>query len=301
MSGITARARGTNNARGILLMIVAIFMFSFLDAQAKYLSQHLPVLQIAWARNFGLLIVVAVVFWPRHGRAVLRSSRPGLQLLRGIMVVLASVLFLIALSLVPLADVVAVSFVAPLVVTAMSSVILKERAGARRWIAVLVGFAATMIIIRPGLGVLHPAAFLALGSASLFGLYLVMARFLSDTDDASTTLSYTAIAGAVILTPVVPFVWVWPASPLDAAMLAGLGLWGAAAEFAMIKAFEVAPGAVVAPFQYTMIVWATFYGFVLFADLPDAWTLVGAAILITSGLYTFYREAPRVSAKRASL
>ena len=172
MSGITARARGTNNARGILLMIVAIFMFSFLDAQAKYLSQHLPVLQIAWARNFGLLIVVAVVFWPRHGRAVLRSSRPGLQLLRGIMVVLASVLFLIALSLVPLADVVAVSFVAPLVVTAMSSVILKERAGARRWIAVLVGFAATMIIIRPGLGVLHPAAFLALGSASLFGLYL---------------------------------------------------------------------------------------------------------------------------------
>ena len=118
-----------------------------------------------------------------------------------------------------------------------------------------------------------------------------MARFLSDTDDASTTLSYTAITGAILLTLVVPFVWVWPASPLDAAMLAGLGLWAAAGEFAVIKAFEAAPGAVVAPFQYTSIVWATFYGFVLFADLPDAWTLVGAAILIASGLYTLRRES----------
>ena len=295
MSGIPARARGTNNARGILLMLVAFFMFPFLDAQSKYLSQHLPVLQIAWARSFGLLVVVAVVFWPRHGRAVLRSSRPGLQLLRGLMVVLSTILFLTALRFVPLAEVVAMSFVAPLVVTALSGVLLKERAGARRWIAVFVGFAATMIIIRPGLGVMHPAAFLVLGATSLFALYQIMARFLSDTDDASTTLSYTAIAGAVILSLVVPFVWVWPASPLDAAMLAGLGLWAAAAEFAVIKAFEAAPGPVVAPFQYTSIVWATFYGFVLFADLPDAWTLVGAAVLIASGLYSFHREAPRVS------
>ena len=171
MSGTTARARGTNNARGILFMVVAFFVFPLLDAQSKYLSQHLPVLQIAWARNFGLLVVVAVAFWPRHGRALLRSSRPGLQLLRGVMVVLSTVLFLTALHFVPLAEVVAVSFVAPLVVTALSGVLLKERAGARRWIAVFVGFAATVIIIRPGLGVIHPAAFLVLGATSLFGLY----------------------------------------------------------------------------------------------------------------------------------
>ncbi len=292
MSGITARVRHMNSARGILMMITAMFMFSFIDAQAKVLSQHLPVLQIAWARHFGLLIVVAVFFWPRNGRAVLRSSRPGLQVLRGVMVVSSTVLFLVAISFVPLADAVAVSFVAPLVVTALGSLLLKERAGIRRWIAVLVGFAATIIIIRPGMGVLHPAALLVLGAASLFGLYQIMARFLSDTDDAATTLSYTAITGAVILTLALPFVWVWPDSLLHAAMLAGLGLWAAAAELAVIKAFEAAPGAVVAPFQYTMIVWATIYGFVLFADLPDAWTLAGAAILVATGLFSFFREAP---------
>ncbi len=282
-----------NSAFGIVMMITAMFMFSLLDAQAKYLSQSLHVLQIAWARHFGLLIVVAVVFWPRHGRAVLRTTRPGLQLLRGVMVVSSTVLFLIAIKFVPLAEAVAVSFVAPFVVAALGGLLLKEQAGIRRWVAVLMGFAGTMIVIRPGFGVLHPAAFLVLGAASLFAGYQILARFMSDADNAGTTLSYTAIAGAAVLTLVVPFVWVWPATPLEAAMLAGLGLWGAAAEFAVIKAFEAAPGAVVAPFQYTMIIWATFYGFIVFADIPDVWTIVGAAVLIATGLYSFYQERPR--------
>ena len=289
-----------DSTRGILMMILAFFMFSLVDAQAKYLSQHLPVLQIAWARFFGILVVVAVIFWPRHGRAVLRSGSPRLQLFRGALVVCSTVLFLIAIKFVPLADAVAVSFVAPMVVTALSSLLLKERAGARRWIAVLIGFAATIIIIRPGLGVLHPAAFLVIGAASCFGLYQIMVRFLSDTDDASTTLSYTAITGAVILTVVLPFVWVWPASVLEAAIFASIGLWAAVAEFAVIKAFEAAPGSVVAPFQYTMIIWATIYGFLLFGDLPDGWTIVGAAILVATGIYSFHREHRVRLASRAS-
>ncbi len=292
MTGITVRARGMNNGRGILLMLTAVFMFSLLDAQAKLLSQSLPVMQITWARHFGLLVVVALVVWPRHGRRALRSSRPGLQILRGLMVLGSSVLFLVAISFVPLADAVSVTFVAPLLVTGLSGLLLKERAGRRRWIVVIIGLAATLIIIRPGLGVLHPAAFLVLGAASMFALYQIMTRIMSDTDDAATTLSYTAIVGAVIMTAIVPFVWVWPASGRELAMLAGLGVWAAGAEFAVIKAFETAPGAVVAPFQYSMIVWATFYGFTLFGELPDGWTLLGAAILIATGLYSYYRDAP---------
>lgn len=293
MTEIGVRVRGMNNGRGILLMLTAMFMFSLLDAQAKLLSQSLPVMQITWARHFGLMVVVALVFWPRHGRRVLRSSRPALQALRGLMVLGSSVLFLVAISFVPLADAASVAFVAPLLVTGLSGLLLKERAGRRRWIVVVIGLAATLIIIRPGMGVLHPAVFLVLGAASMFALYQIMTRIMSDTDDAATTLSYTAIVGAVIMTAIVPFVWVWPASGRELAMLAGLGLWAAIAEFAVIKAFETAPGAVVAPFQYSMIVWATFYGFTLFGELPDGWTLLGAAILIGTGLFSYYRDAPR--------
>lgn len=286
------RARGTHNTRGILLMVFAMFGFAFVDAQTKILSQDLPVLQVTWARQFGMLVPVAVILWPRHGRRVFRTRHLGLQVLRGAMAVGSAFLFIAAVKFVPLADAVALTFVFPLIVTALSGVVLREHAGPRRWLAVFIGFAATMIIIRPGTGVLHPAAFLALGAAALFAARQLIARVISDTDDTATTFTYSAITGAVILTAAVPFVWVTPPTWPQAAMLAGLGLWAAAAEFAVIKAFESAPGAVVAPFHYTMIIWATAYGFLWFGDLPDQWTLIGTLILIASGLYALYRERP---------
>lgn len=288
-----ARARGTHNTRAILLMLFAVFAFALIDVQAKFLSQHLPVMQIAWARHLGMLAVIALIFWPRHGRQVFRTRHPALQVLRGVFVVTATILFLIAIKFVPLADAVALTFIGPLLVTALSSVFMKEHAGLRRWLAVLAGFAATMIIIRPGAGVFHPAAFLALGAASMFAGYQLLGRVTSTADNAATTLTYTALVGAAVLTAVVPFVWQTPATLTHAAMLAGLGLWAAVAEFAIVKAFEVATGPTIAPFQYTMIIWATFYGFVFFGDLPDFWTLIGTAILVASGLYAFYRETPR--------
>lgn len=291
MSDITAPVRGTNNARGILLMLAAILLFSAMDAQAKFLSQELSVWQVIWARHFGLMVVIAAVLWPRLGRQVWRTKRPVVQVARGVAVLGSSAMFFFALQFVALADAVAVTFVGPMLVIAFGALVLKEHPRARHWAAVVVGFAATMVIIRPGTGVLHPAAFLVLGAAALFALHQTWARLLNDTDDITTTLSYTAVVGGVIMTAVVPFVWTTPESPLMLAMLMGLGVFAAAAEFTMIKAFISAPGAVIAPFQYTMMVWATFYGFVLFGDLPDGWTLLGAAILITTGLYSYYRDA----------
>ena len=287
--------RGDDRRRGIAFMALAMFLFAFVDAQAKYLSEHLPVLQIAWALHFGMFVAVAVVIWPRTGLAILRTRRPKLQLLRGALVVLSSVLFLIAISFVPLADAVAVSFVAPLFITVLSALILREAVGLRRWLAVGVGFAGAVIVARPGLGVIHPAAFLVVCAALAFALYQVLARMISDTEDVRTTLSYTVIVGAVILTVLLPFNWVWPVGPLDALILASLGLWAAGAEYAVLKAFVVAPGAAVAPLQYTLLVWSTLYGFLLFADLPDALTLIGAAVLIATGLYTYHREGERAS------
>ena len=213
--------RGDDRRRGIAFMVLAMFLFAFVDAQAKYLSERLPVLQIAWALHFGMFVAVAVVIWPRTGLAILRTRRPKLQLLRGVLVVLSSVLFLTAISFVPLADAVAVSFVAPLIITVLSALILREPVGLRRWLAVAVGFAGAVIVTRPGLGVIHPAAFLVVCSASAFALYQVLARMISDTEDVRTTLSYTVIVGAVILTVLLPFNWVWPASPLDALIDSG--------------------------------------------------------------------------------
>ena len=285
--------RGHDYRRGILYMAAAAFLFSVVDAQAKYLSAELPVLQIAWARQFGMLVGVVLVMWPRAGFGVLRTRRLGLQLLRGALVLLSSTLFIVAISYVPLADAVAVSFVAPFLVTIVSAVVLKEAVGVRRWLAVAVGFAGAMVVIRPGLGALHPAAFLVVGAAAGFALYQTIARLISDTEDARTTLSYTALVGAGLLSAVVPFQWAWPSTPLDAAVLAGLGLWAGLAEYMVLKAFVTAPGAVVAPLQYTMLVWGTLSGYLLFADLPDLWTLIGAAILIATGLYTYHREGRR--------
>ena len=287
--------RGDDRRRGIAYMVLAGVLFSFVDAQAKYLSETLPVLQIAWARHTGMFVAVVAVIWPRTGLAVLRTRRPKLQLLRGVLVVFSSVLFIAAISFVPLADAVAVSFVAPLLVTVLSALILSEAVGLRRWLAVGVGLVGALIVTRPGLGVIHPAAFLVVIAAAAFALYQVLARLISDTEDLRTTLSYTVIVGAVILTVLLPFNWVKPAGLLDTLILASLGLWAAGAEYAVLKAFIVAPGAVVAPLQYTMLVWGTLYGFLLFADLPDVWTLVGAAILIATGLYTYYREGKRAA------
>ena len=283
---ITRRSEGT---RGILYMLLAMFLYSAVDAQAKYLSQHLPILEIAWFRQLGLLIGVFGIIAVR-GRAVLRTRRLGLQLLRGALVVSSSILFILAVSYVPLADAVAVSFVAPLIVTMLGAVLLRERVGIRRWLAVIVGFTGAMIVLRPGMGVLHPAALLVLGAAALFACRQVLSRFLSDTDHVTTTLVYTAIAGSALVSIPLPFVWKTPESLLHIAMLASIGILAAVGEFLVIKALEVAEAVVVAPVQYTMLLWSTGYGYLLFADLPDGWTIVGSLIVVGSGIYTFHRE-----------
>lgn len=280
----------SNRVAGICWMMLGMFMFSALDAQTKYLSQHMPVLQVAWGRSFGMFIVVAVLLWPRHGLRILRTQQPVLQAVRGMMVLGSAVLFIVAINYIPLADAVAVTFFGPLIVTALGAMVLKEATDIRRWLVLLVGLGGTLVVIRPGLGVFQPESLLALAACTLFAFYQIVARVLGSSNDIRTTISWTSLVGAVIMTAVLPFVWVMPTDPLDIVMLAGLGLFAAGGEFCLIKAFTTAPVATVAPFQYTMMLWATFYGFTMFGDLPDLWTLIGAGILIATGLYSLYRD-----------
>jgi drug/metabolite transporter (DMT)-like permease len=292
-SVITTATRGQNQLLGIMLALGALFLFSLLDVQAKYLGQTLPVPQVVWARYFGHFAIMAIIFMPRRGLGLMRTRRPGLQLVRSILLLLCTAIFFTAIQYMPLADAVSISFVSPLLVVALSVPLLGEVVGPRRWTAVGVGFIGAMIIVRPGLGVMHWAAWMLLIMALGFALYQITTRMLSRTDDPITTLFFSAVVGAGVMSLIVPFFWQMPLEPEHWLMLASLGIIGGVGHYALIKSFEFAPVAVLAPLAYTALLWNTLFGYLVFGDLPDRWTLIGALVLIATGIYILYREGVR--------
>lgn len=270
-------------------MALGMFLFSAVDTMAKFLSESLHPFQIVWTRQLGLL-VVAVFLVATRGAGLLKTGHPRLQLLRGGVAACSAALFIFGVSYVPLADAVAISFVAPFMVTVMGAFLLREPVGLRRWLAVALGFAGALIVIRPGLGVVHPAAGLIVLAAFFFAIRQIVSRVLSDSDRTATTIVYTALVSVLVLTVPVLFVWQTPTAE-QVPLLFMLALLAAAAEICVIKALELAMAVVVAPVQYSLILWGTFYGFVVFGQLPDAWTWAGTALIVATGLYTFRREA----------
>lgn len=280
--------RRTESGPGLVFMGMGMFLFSAVDTTAKFLTESLHPFQIVWTRQLGLL-AAAVFLLLRYGLPILRSTHPRLQVLRGCVAVCSASLFIFAVVHVPLADAVAISFVAPFIVTIMGAVILREPVGLRRWIAVCLGFIGTLIVMRPGLGVMHPAAFLVILAAFFFAIRQVISRALADTDRTPTTIIYTALIGSTLLTIPLPFVWKTPTGT-EWALLAVMAVLAAAAEICVIKAFELAMAVVVTPVHYTLILWGTFYGWIVFSDVPDLWTWVGASVIVATGLYTLRRE-----------
>jgi drug/metabolite transporter (DMT)-like permease len=259
-----------------------------MNAVAKELMQTYPVPQVVWARYFFQMVFVVLLLRHRLARVIVTGSLK-LQLGRSLMLLCSSALFFTAMSLLPLAEITAIMFVGPLLVTALSMPILGEHVGPRRWTGVAVGFLGALIIIRPGLGVMQAAALLPLGAAFSYAIYEMTTRLLSRTDRAVTTLVYSASIGAIATSLVAPSYWL-PPDPLAWFMLVSMGVLAGAGHFAVIKALEAARAATVTPFGYTTLLWAIFYGFVLFDELPDAWTLFGAGTIVLSGLYIFNRE-----------
>ncbi len=276
------------NGKGLLLMALGMFLFSAVDTTAKFLTDSLHPFQIVWTRQLGLL-VAAIALIAIHGQSILRTAHPWLQLLRGGVAACSAALFIFGVSYVALADAVAVSFVAPFMVTILGALILREPVGIRRWVAVALGFAGALIVIRPGLGVVHPAAGFVVLAAFFFAVRQIISRALSDTDRTATTIVYTALVSVAVLTLPMAYVWKTP-SGSEWVLLLLVAVLAAAAEICVIKALELAMAVVVAPVQYTLIVWGTFYGFVVFGQLPDIWTWAGAAIIVATGLYTLRRE-----------
>ena len=270
-------------------MSLGFFTFAAGDALAKLLTVYFHPLQIVWFRTFGLFLGVCVLL-ALKGITVLRTPRPYHQILRGIAAVGSATCFIVALGFVPLADAVAVTFVAPFIVTVLGAILLKESVGLRRWLAVVIGFIGMLIVIRPGQGVFHPAIFLVIVAATFFAARQLISRWLSGVDSVPTTVAYTAIVSFSTTSVAQVFIWIWPGSVKEILFITGLTLTAAIGEILIIRALDVAQSVVLAPCHYTLILYSTVYGYILFNDFPDLWTLLGCGIIVLSGLYTIYRE-----------
>ena len=292
--------RRSESGLGIAYMAAGMFLFSAVDTHAKFLTAAFHPVQIVWVRQSGLLIGVLILLALR-GFTVLRTDRPGLQIARGAIAAGSATLFIIAVRFVPLADAVAVTFVAPFMVTVLGALVLREPVGLRRWTAVFIGFLGAMIVIRPGLGVVHPAMMLVLVAASLFALRQVLSRVLSSSDRTATTVAYTALTGSLLLSLPLPFVWRWPETTMEVGLLVSMAVLAAFAELLVIRALEVAQAVIVAPVHYSILIWGTMYGYLVFGQLPDLWTWVGAMIIVATGVYTLNRERLAIRGRNGSV
>ena len=229
-------ARGPiNNVRGALFMLGGMFVFAAVDAQAKYLTDHLPALQIVWLRQIGLVIGVLVLI-AYHGRGILTTGFRTLQIARGVAAAGSATLFIIGLNFVALADAVSVTFVAPLVVTMLAALLLGERVGIHRWTATVIGFLGTLVVIRPGFESFHPGLFLPLVAAILFAVRQVISRHIGPRDRTTTTLTYTALTAFIMTSFVQPFVWQPIGPSYLLIIIISMSLLAALGEFLVIRA-----------------------------------------------------------------
>ncbi len=273
---------------GIGWMLLTAAFFVALDTLAKYLLQTYPLVQVVWARFFFHLIVVALIIGPRFTHFS-RPHGPGLQFVRSLLLLVTTGLYFAGIHFVPLAKASAIMFLSPILVTVLSIPLLGEKVGLRRWSGVLVGFAGAMVIVRPNLGALETASLLLLIATFTNACYQITTRRLRLVDHPLTTLFYTALLGAVVLSIAVPFFWRAP-TPAHWALMAAMGACGGIGHLCLIQAFRAAPASVVAPFAYSNLLWATLAGFLVFGELPERLTIVGAVIIAASGLYILYRE-----------
>ena len=266
------------NLHGALLMMAAMFIFAILDAVAKYLTQYHHPLQIAWVRQTGLLLI-ALVFLFRSGTVVLETNHKLLQFVRGILAALSACFFIVGLAEVPLADATTVTFFAPLFVVMFGALFLKEPVGIYRWAAVFVGLGGTLLIVRPGFEGFNWYLLLPLIACVFFALRQILSRYLAPSDSVITTIC-----------PPAYFVWETPESMTISLLMIFLALSGGVGEILVIKSFQHGLAVVVAPMHYTILIWTVIYGYLFFGQLPDALTCLGGLIIISSGLFTLYRE-----------
>jgi drug/metabolite transporter (DMT)-like permease len=280
---------------GIGFMLGAVFLFALNSAAGKWLVATYPVGEFMGIRAAITLVLLSPFIWRAGRAAFVNAPRPGLQILRVVLSSLEIAMFFWAVSYLPLADTTTFYLAGPIYVTALSVLLLRERVGWRRWIAVLVGFIGVVIALRPSSASFTLPALIALVGSVFYALLMIATRALRETNE--TVLLTGQFVGALVFGAAsVPFGWIMP-SAFDLLFIGSLGIASLCALFCVVRSLKLASASVVVPYQYTLLIWAVLFGWAAFGELPDAYTVVGAAIIVAAGLYIFWRE--KVTARPA--
>jgi drug/metabolite transporter (DMT)-like permease len=277
---------------GIAYIVAATLMFITMNTSAKWLSAHLHPVELIWARSLGQLLFVFCLFAPNHGGwRLFVTRRPLVQAGRSVVQLASTSMFITAIGKVALADATSISFLAPLLVAALSGPVLGERVSQLQWVAIAAGFGGALLIIRPTGETANLWALLILGSAVCYAGYQILTRGVAGIDSPQTSVVYSALAGAVVLSVIVPFFWTTPRGWLQWVVFLGLGLVGGLGHYFVARAFSFGRAAVISPFHYVQLIWASVVGYVVFGHVPTAWTWLGAAIIIAGGLFIALLDA----------
>jgi len=285
-----AHRRGRHpHMAGIVLILVALFLINCSDAIAKLVIAEVPVFQVALVQAAAMIFAVPFVARTTRVRRLVRTRRPGLQLLRSACQFASALCYFFGLGLLPLADIIAIIMVGPLMVTALAALVLKERVGIRRWMACIVGLVGALVVIRPGAEGMGWPALLPIAAVSFFSVYVVITRLTAPHERTGTMMFWGALVGFVVLAVSAPFYWV-PPTPEVWLGLAGVALLSATSNGLTIRAYAHAPASLLAPFSYVEIIGGTVLGYLIWRYFPDAMTWLGIAIIVASGLYVWHRE-----------
>ncbi len=274
--------------KGIMLMILAVFLFTIMDAVAKGLISRYPPAQVVWARFAGQALIVAVLLGPRMG-AMLRTAHPYLHVWRSAFQLMATGFFFVSLAYIGLPEATALADTSPVLITLGAALFLGERLGPRRLFGVFAALLGALIIIRPGAEVFTLAALLPLANAVTYAGNALLTRHIGVKEPFWTSLMYGALFGAIVSGAYLPFIWVTPSLP-DLGLFFLVGCLGTAAQLCIIRSFSTVEASVVAPFTYLGIVFSTLWSVLFFNDWPDGWTLIGALVIVSAGLYVWHRE-----------
>jgi drug/metabolite transporter (DMT)-like permease len=270
---------------GILFIIGSGLLFPVMNGIAKMLGADYNSLQVSWARALGHVLFLLIAFLPRRGLRLLHTRRLGGQLVRSTFLFLSNLSFFFGITFIPIAKAAAISLAAPLVVALLAWPMLRERTTATRLIALAIGFAGVLVVIRPGTALFHWASLFVLMSATCYGIYQILTRRMATIDPPETAAVYSSVVGAFVIILALPFVWQAPASTMDLALFCAMGPLGALGHYCVARAMVYAPANVVSPFQYFQLLGSVAVGYLLFNDLPDTLTWAGAAIIVVSGIY----------------
>lgn len=296
LQGIVKQSPQPRYAAGIIVAIMATIIFACQDAMTKTLVANYPATFIVMVRYWVFFLAGVYMVKMTDGGFVanIRSGRPFVQCLRGVLLLSELITIALAFRVMGLAEATSIFQSYPLFGTIFAVILLKEKVGWRRIGALVVGFVGILIMLRPGSGVLSMGAFWAMLAAMLFALYMALTRLVGGIDKPQTSFFYVGLVGIVVMTAGMTFFWV-PMNTSHIWILVSLCFTSIFGHFLMIKALSIAPLTVVQPFNYLQLVWSVFIGYIVFGDMPDLLTMVGAALVVGSGLFVFYREQVRVS------